>query len=294
MQPPFDSDEVKRLIRLAVREDLRTGDVTTEAMVPADLQARAKVVARQAGVMAGLPLILPILGEFASSPGVERSIRDGQEISPGQTLAVMAGPARALLSAERTVLNFLQRLSGVATLTRQFVKAVTGTPVRIYDTRKTTPGWRLLEKYAVKVGGGENHRMGLHDQVLIKDNHLTLMEKRGESLTEVIGRIRAEHPDVTVEVEAGTERQLRGAVEAGADIILLDNMTPKELAAAAKVVESLVSGKRPVLEASGGVDLANVRAIAESGVDRISVGALTHSAPALDIAVEFDTEGAAP
>ena len=293
MELPFDSDEVKRLIRLAVEEDLGTGDVTTDAVVPADVQARARVVARQAGVVAGLPLMLPVLGEFASSTSEERSVRDGQEISPGQTLAVIAAPARALLSAERTVLNFLQRLSGIATLTRKYVDAVAGTSARIYDTRKTTPGWRLLEKYAVRVGGGENHRMGLYDQVLIKDNHLTLMQKRGVSLTDAIRRIREGHPGMVVEVEAATERQLQAAVEAGADIILLDNMTPKELADAVQVVESVTSPKRPVLEASGGVNLANVRAIAESGVDRISVGALTHSAPALDIAIEFDTEGRA-
>jgi nicotinate-nucleotide pyrophosphorylase (carboxylating) len=192
------------------------------------------------------------------------------------------------------VLNFVQRTSGVATLTRKFVDAVAGTSARIYDTRKTTPGWRLIEKYAVKAGGGENHRMGLYDEALIKDNHLALMRKRGESLAKAVAGIRAEHPGVVVEVEAETDSDVAAAVQAGADVILLDNMTVEQLASAVKLARALSGSRRAVLEASGGIGLDTVRAVAETGVDRISVGALTHSASPLDIAMEFDTEAGGP
>ena len=238
--------------------------------------------------MAGLPLIAPVLDAFAADAVVELKTHDGDEVSENRVLAVISGKARGMLSAERTVLNFLGRLSGVATLTREFVNAVVGTPVRIYDTRKTTPGWRRLEKYAVRAGGGENHRMGLDDQVLIKDNHLAVLSARGTSLADAVAAIRRAHPHLTVEVEAATADDVRRAAGADVDIILLDNMTPYELAEAVKTVTAAAGGKRPVLEASGGVSLDNVRQIAETGVDRISVGALTHSAPALDLAMEFD------
>ena len=288
MKLPVDHEEVQQLIRLAVEEDLGAGDVTTDAVVPAEVQARASVVAREPGVVAGLPIIAPVLKAFAADAAVELKTHDGEAVSEGQVLAVMSGAARGLLSAERTVLNFLGRLSGIASLTRKFVDAVVGTPVRIYDTRKTTPGWRLLEKYAVRAGGGQNHRMGLYDAVLIKDNHLAVMVARGTPLTEAVARIRKTHPHITIEVEAALLEDVRRAADAGVDVILLDNMTSRELAEAVKTVTAASGGKRPVLEASGGVTLENVRAIAQSGVDRISVGALTHSAPALDLAVEFD------
>ncbi|HUW56949.1 MAG TPA: carboxylating nicotinate-nucleotide diphosphorylase [Planctomycetota bacterium] len=288
MKLPVDHEEVQQLIRLAVEEDLGAGDVTTDAVVPAEVQARASVVARESGVVAGLPIIAPVLKAFAADAAVELKTHDGEAVSEGQVLAVMSGAARGLLSAERTVLNFLGRLSGIASLTRKFVDAVVGTPVRIYDTRKTTPGWRLLEKYAVRAGGGQNHRMGLYDAVLIKDNHLAVMVARGTPLTEAVARIRKTHPHITIEVEAALLEDVRRAADAGVDVILLDNMTSRELAEAVKTVTAASGGKRPVLEASGGVTLENVRAIAQSGVDRISVGALTHSAPALDLAVEFD------
>jgi len=288
MKLPVDHEEVQQLIRLAVEEDLGAGDVTTDAVVPAEVQARASVVARESGVVAGLPIIAPVLKAFAADAAVELKTHDGEAVSEGQVLAVMSGAARGMLSAERTVLNFLGRLSGIASLTRKFVDAVVGTPVRIYDTRKTTPGWRLLEKYAVRAGGGQNHRMGLYDAVLIKDNHLAVMVARGTPLTEAVARIRKTHPHITIEVEAALLEDVRRAADAGVDVILLDNMTSRELAEAVKTVTAASGGKRPVLEASGGVTLENVRAIAQSGVDRISVGALTHSAPALDLAVEFD------
>lgn len=289
-----DNEQVKELIRLAVREDVGTGDVTTDSVLPKDTPARARVVARAEGVVAGLPLIAAVARELSAAVVVELKASDGDRIAPGQVLALITGPARVLLCAERTVLNFLQRLSGIATLTHRFVEALSGTGAKIYDTRKTTPGWRILEKYAVKTGGGENHRMGLFDQVLIKDNHLALMKTCGESLAEAVGRIRAEHPGMVIEIEADSEGALGAALEAGPDVILLDNMTPEELAAAVKLVRKSARERTPQLEASGGVEIETVRAIAESGVDRISVGALTHSAPALDIAVEFETEGPTP
>jgi len=292
MQTPFDSQEVTRLIRLAVEEDLGGGDVTTASAVPGDVRARAAVVSRAEGVVAGLPLIEKVAAAFGPGVQVELKAKDGDAVKAGETLAIIEGPAHVLLSAERTVLNFLGRLSGIATLTRRFVEAAAGTTARIYDTRKTTPGWRGLEKYAVRVGGGENHRMGLYDQVLIKDNHLAVMARQGKLLDDVVAEIRSRRSDLTIEVEADTEADVRSAVEAGVDLILLDNMTPEALSAVVKLVGELAREKRPVLEASGGVSLETVRAIARSGVDRISVGQLTHSAPALDLAVEI--EDAAP
>jgi len=292
MRLSVSSPQVRRLIRLAIEEDLGSGDITTESVVEKDARARARVVTRQAGIAAGLPLIAAVMREFAAEVKVRRMAHDGMEVSPGQTLAAIDGPARALLSAERTVLNFVQRLSGVATLTRKFVDAVAGTPARIYDTRKTTPGWRMLEKYAVKTGGGENHRMGLYDQVLIKDNHLAAMRGRGRSLTSAVAAIRAERPGVVIEVEADTEADVCAAVHAGVDVILLDNMTVEQIVSAVKLTRALSGSRRPILEASGRIDLETVRGVAEAGVDRISVGTITHSAPALDIAMEFEMKDA--
>ena len=294
MRLSVSSPAVKRLIRLAIEEDVGSGDITTEAVVEKDARARARVVARAAGVPAGLSLIAAVLREFSEDVDVRLKARDGEEVAAGQVLAGLSGPARALLSAERTALNFVQRTSGVATLTRKFVDAVAGTSARIYDTRKTTPGWRLIEKYAVKAGGGENHRMGLYDQALIKDNHLAMMRKSGESLAKAVDSIRAEHPGVVVEVEAETDADVTAGVYAGADVILLDNMTIERLPAAVKLARQFSGSRRVILEASGGIDLDTVRAVAETGVDRISVGALTHSASVLDMAIEFDTEAGGP
>jgi len=242
-------------------------------------------------VIAGLTLIAMILDELTARATVSLRHTDGDGVSSGDVVAVIHGPAGALLTAERTVLNFLRHLSGVATLTRTYVDAVAGTHARIYDTRKTTPGLRVLEKYAVRVGGGENHRMGLHDAVLVKDNHLALLAQSGESLVDAVKRIRRKHPDIPIEIEADTEAHVRRAVEADADIILLDNMTPDRLYAAVKLVKQLRPEKRPVLEASGGITLETIRAVALCGVDRISVGAITHSARSFDLAVDFETEG---
>jgi len=214
---------------------------------------------------------------------ITRQVRDGQSVDTGQSLLEVSGSARAILSAERVALNFVQRLSGVATLTRRFVEAVKDTRARILDTRKTTPGWRRIEKYAVACGGGTNHRFGLHDMVLIKDNHLAALKAEPDSVAAAMQRARARYPQLKVEVEADTLEQVDRALAAGANLVLLDNMTLQQLRAAVEKCRG-----RAQTEASGGVTLATVRAIAETGVDFISVGALTHSAPAVDIGLDFE------
>jgi nicotinate-nucleotide pyrophosphorylase (carboxylating) len=236
-------------------------------------------------VIAGLPAAAAAIAQIDARLRWTPIASDGAVIQPGDCVARIEGPARGILSAERLVLNLLGRLSGIATLTRRFVEAVAGTKARIYDTRKTTPGWRRLEKYAVQCGGGVNHRMGLFDRILIKDNHLAAL--RGEppnAIEAAVRRARAQYPHLAVEVEADTLEQAGQACRAGADVILLDNMSHQDLRAAVRLIDG-----RAKTEASGGVNLATVRAIAETGVDFISVGALTHSAPAADIALDFQT-----
>jgi nicotinate-nucleotide pyrophosphorylase (carboxylating) len=220
----------------------------------------------------------------------EACVRDGDRVAAGAVAARLSGPAGAILSVERTMLNFLRRLSGVATLTAAFVEKVRGTEAGIYDTRKTTPGWRALEKYAVRCGGGRNHRMDLSDMVLIKDNHLELMGRRPrdpEAVREAVGKARQAWPGIPVQVEVEDTDQLEVALTAGPDYILLDNMTPQQTAEAVALVrEKCAGGPRPQLESSGDITMDNVRAYAEAGVDRISLGALTHSAPALDLSLD--------
>ncbi len=274
-----------QLIRAALAEDVGSGDATTLATVPADAAAAALMVAREPLVVCGLPLAEAVFREVSEKLNLTALAADGQRVPDGQALMKIEGPARAILTAERTALNFAQRLSGVATLTACFVQAVAGTKAQILDTRKTTPGWRLLEKQAVQCGGGVNHRIGLFDRILIKDNHLAAL--RGEkpnAIAAAVRRARAQFPKLTVEVEADTLEQARQACEAGADIVLLDNMSSQNLRAAVKLING-----RAKTEASGGVSLATVRSIAETGVDFISVGALTHSAPAVDIGLDFQT-----
>jgi nicotinate-nucleotide pyrophosphorylase (carboxylating) len=242
-------------------------------------------VAREPLVLCGLPLAEAVFKEVSPKLKLTPAATDGQRLAKGQTLLNVYGPARAILTAERVALNFVQRLSGVATLTSRFVEAVAGTRAKILDTRKTTPGWRQLEKYAVTCGGGVNHRMGLFDRILIKDNHLAaLRNEKPNAIAAAVQRARAQFPQLPVEVEADTLAQAGQACEAGADLILLDNMSNEDLRAAVR----LVAG-RAKTEASGGVNLANVRAVAGTGVDFISVGALTHSAPAVDVALDFQT-----
>jgi nicotinate-nucleotide pyrophosphorylase (carboxylating) len=273
----LDPDEIRRAVRAALDEDIGSGDVTSDATIPAKAPATAFMVARQPLVVAGI--------EFAETAFQEskltRHLEDGVFAPKGTKLLTIQGNARAILAAERVALNFMQRLSGIATLTKQFVDAVAGTRAKILDTRKTTPGWRKFEKYAVRCGGGENHRFGLYDMVMIKDNHLAAL---GGNVAQAVQRAREKHPSLKVEVEADTLDQAAKAAEAGADIILLDNMTPRDLRKAVGLVKG-----RCKTEASGGVNLETVRAIAETGVDYISVGALTHSAPAADIGLDFES-----
>jgi len=281
---PLTSEEIRRAVRLALEEDVGSGDVTTLATVSENATACAAMVAREPLMLAGIELAEAAFVEISAAVKTERLVLDGQKAGPGRKLLRVYGPARAILTAERVALNFVQRLSGVATLTSQFVEAIQGLPAKILDTRKTTPGWRRLEKYAVRCGGGHNHRMGLFDRVLIKDNHLAaLAGELPNPIGAAVQRARLRYPRLKVEVEADNLEQVEQAASAGADIILLDNMSPEQLRAAIKLV-----GGRAETEASGGVNLASVRAIGETGVNFISVGALTHSARAVDIALDFE------
>jgi nicotinate-nucleotide pyrophosphorylase (carboxylating) len=274
-----------QIIREALAEDVGSGDVTTLSTVPADAVARADMVAREPLVVCGLVLAEAVFREVSGALEITSQVKDGQAVAKGEVLSNIQGPARSILTAERVALNFVQRLSGVSTMTARFVQAVAGTRARILDTRKTTPGWRRLEKYAVQCGGGVNHRIGLFDRILIKDNHLaSLRDELPNPIDAAVRRARAQFPKLEVEVEADTIEQVSQALAAGADCILLDNMTNDDLRVAVKLVNG-----RCKTEASGGVNLSTVQAIAETGVDFISVGALTHSAPAVDIALDFQT-----
>lgn len=281
---PLSADEVRRAVQAALAEDIGPGDATTLATVPENTLAQAAMVAREDLVVAGISFAVAAFHELSSELIFERCVTDGQHVQRGARLLRVSGGARAILSAERVALNFVQRLSGVATLTSQFVDAVSGTNAKILDTRKTTPGWRRFEKYAVACGGGQNHRAGLHDLILIKDNHLAaLRDETPNAIAAAVQRARAKYPALKVEVETDTLEQVEQAVAARADIILLDNMSPALLRSAVRLV-----GGRARTEASGGVGLGTVRAIAETGVDFISVGAITHSARAADIALDFE------
>jgi nicotinate-nucleotide pyrophosphorylase (carboxylating) len=275
---PFDLPAVDDLIRSAVAEDLGRGDLTTQLTIDPAARATAQIVAKQSGVLAGLPLVEKVFAALGSTAvRVESQLTDGAGFSGGGVIARLSGPAADLLSGERVALNFLQHLSGVATLTKRFVDAVAETKARIVDTRKTIPGLRLLEKYAVRVGGGHNHRLGLDDGVLIKDNHI--VAAGGVAAAVTLARANAPHT-VKIEVECTSMAQVDEALQAAADSILLDNMSPAEMTDA---VERIAG--RAVVEASGGVTLEHVGAVAQAGVDLISVGALTHSAPAVDLSM---------
>ena len=276
--------EIRRAVRAALAEDLGGGDVTTLATVSARARSVALMNAREPLTVAGIEFAETAFRELSQKIQVKKLARDGQRVPAGAPLLKISGPARALLSAERVALNFVQRLSGVATATAQFVQAVRGTPTKILDTRKTTPGWRRFEKYAVACGGGKNHRLGLFDLVLIKDNHLVaLRSEKPNPIAAAVARAREQFPKLKVEVEADTLQQVAQAAAAGADIILLDNMTLAQLRQAVKVVRG-----RAQTEASGGVTLKTVAAMALTGVDFISVGAITHSARAVDIGLDFE------
>jgi nicotinate-nucleotide pyrophosphorylase (carboxylating) len=278
------AEEIKAAVAAALSEDVGDGDVTTLATVPETSRVTAVMRARQPLTVAGLGFAETVFKSLSDRLRVTPLAKDSVRMDPGQPLMEIDGSARAILTGERVALNFVQRLSGVATLTAQFVEAVQGTPARILDTRKTTPGWRRFEKYAVACGGGINHRTGLFDMVMIKDNHLAALRGAPPNpIAAAVQKARTARPDLKIEVEADTLEQVGQAANAGADIILLDNMSCDQLREAV----ALVAG-RSQLEASGGVSLAGVRAVAETGVDFISVGALTHSANAVDIGLDFE------
>ncbi len=282
MQAALDS-ATESLIDLALAEDVGSGDLTARCFVPEDARSCARIAAREAGVLAGLDVARRIFARLDPRIEVRARLADGDAFAAGDTVLELEGPTRALLTGERTALNFLQRLCGVATQTRRYVQAVRPHPVQVWDTRKTTPGWRLLEKSAVRAGGGTNHRMGLYDHVMVKDNHLAA----GGGLAALqagIDCVRAERPDARVQIEADTLEQVAAFLSlSGVDMLLLDNMSCGKLREAVRL-----NAGRLWLEASGGVTLDTIGAIAATGVNAISVGALTHSARALDLGLDFE------
>lgn len=277
------------LVRLGLREDLSdTGCLTCRALIAPTDRAEVHIVARTDGVIAGLPIGPLVFDELEHRVAWVSDVNDGSRVSAGQVVARVVGPLDSILIGERTVLNFLTHLSGIATLTNRYVELIAGCRAVILDTRKTLPGWRSLAKYAVRAGGGTNHRIGLYDGVLIKDNHIAAWSRQigNSSLAAAVKQARAKTPKpITIEVEVDTLSQLHDAIEGSPDIVLLDNMTVESLRAAVNFRDQFAP--KVLLEASGGVTLGTVRAIAETGVDRISIGALTHSAPSLDLAFDF-------
>jgi len=275
-------EHVEQVIDNALAEDLASSDVTTEALVPSDIEAKASILAKADGVLAGIDAVKEVFKKVDPSIRVEVLIQDGAKVRKGDVVATIDGRVASILKAERTALNFLCHLSGIATETARYVAAVKGLKARITDTRKTMPGMRVLEKYAVRMGGGKSHRLHLGDGILIKDNHLAVFRSMELGIKEAIERAR-QSSTLKIEVEVESVDQAREALDAGADIIMLDNMALEKMR---HVVE--MAGGRALIEASGGITLDNVRSIAEAGVDIISVGALTHSAKALDISLELD------
>ncbi len=279
------SPQIERLIRDSLDEDIGAGDLATMSTISAESRGTGLFRAKKDGVVAGLVLLERIFYFIDHRVAVHLRAKDGDQVSPGMVVAEAEGPVRALLLAERTALNFLQRLSGNATLTRKYVEAVQDFPCKVLDTRKTTPGLRTLEKYAVRMGGGTNHRIGLYDAALVKDNHI---EATG-SIAEAVKAVRRHAPFMAkVEVETSSLKQVQEAIDAGADVIMLDNMTHAQMAEAVKLV-----GKRAWIEASGGITLENIREVAATGVDFISSGALTHSAPVVDFNMKITMNAAA-
>jgi nicotinate-nucleotide pyrophosphorylase (carboxylating) len=289
---PLSVEEIDRFVRPALAEDRGGGDLTSITAIPDKVRARARLIAKSDGVVAGLAVFARAFDLCDPTAKIHLAKKDGAAIRRGEELATIEGSARALLGAERTALNFIQRLSGIATLTSRCVELARAAgprqAPRVLDTRKTTPGLRLLEKYAVRCGGGENHRFGLYDEVMVKENHIELA---GRTIVEVLRDLRkAIGPSVRITSEARDEREAIAGVEGGADVILLDNMTVAELSRLAPILRQLASsrGRAIELEASGGIDERTIASFAKSGVDRLSVGALTHSAPALDLSLELE------
>ncbi len=278
--------QLRQIAEQALTEDLGWGDITSDYFIPAHLTAQADFVARNSGVIAGLAVSAAVYAATDENLKFDPIITDGSRVERGTKIARVSGSARNILRGERVALNFMQRLSGVASLTRRYADAIAGTSARIVDTRKTTPGLRDLEKYAIRAGGGFNHRRNLSDGVMLKDNHLAALKAANLSLSEALKQVRLQLPHlVKIEVEVDRLDQIEEALLGGADVILLDNMNPDQLRQAVELIKG-----RAITEASGGVNLETVRAIAESGVNLISVGALTHSAPALDIGLDFELD----
>ena len=282
LDPAFVRAEVRRFLA----EDIGSGDITTAWTVPDGKTASGWIVAREACIVAGLPIAEAVFAELDAGIVADAQVSDGARVERATRLMRLSGAAAPILSGERLALNLLQRLSGVATVTRRYVDAVAGFRASVSDTRKTTPGLRVFEKYAVRVGGGRNHRFGLYDAVLIKDNHVAAAGGVTAALEAVAGHRTG---DVVVQVEVDSLEQLREALDAGAGAVLLDNMMPAETALAVGFVRGRPNGDSIWIESSGGITFANIRAYAEAGVDTISVGALTHSAPSVDIALDFDS-----
>jgi nicotinate-nucleotide pyrophosphorylase (carboxylating) len=270
------------LVKFALKEDAAFCDATTLSVVGPGQIVSAKFVAKQSGIACGHEIACEVFKNINPRVHVKFKTKDGAKVHAGQILAEVSGPARAIISGERTALNFLQHLSGIATLTSKFVDAVKGTGVKIYDTRKTIPGLRALEKYAVLCGGGVNHRMSLADMAMLKDNHLALM---GEGISAAVIAIRKKYPKIKIEVECDTIKQLQEALLSKPDVVMLDNMNPASIRKAVKIIHNIKP--RPLIEISGGITLQSVRKFAIKGADYISVGAITHSAPALDISLDI-------
>jgi len=281
MQP--SEQQIDNIIAIALAEDIGHGDVTTEALIPPELRGKASILIKAKGVVAGGEVAKRVFHKVDPSLQVEVLIKDGTRVKPGDIVATVSGRVTSILKAERVVLNFLQRLSGIASQTAKYVAKTRGLVVNITDTRKTTPGLRLLEKYAVRMGGGQNHRLHLGDGILIKDNHIAALRALGMSLKDIVARAKQNAPPgLTVEVEVTTPEEALDVVEAGADIIMLDNMSPDEMRRVVSLIPSQVK-----VEASGGITLTNVRTVAMTEVNIISIGALTHSSKALDISLEM-------
>jgi len=279
-------EQVDHIIDLALAEDISHGDISSEALIPPEIKGKASILVKEDGILVGVEVAKRVFLKIDPALQVEVLVQDGTRVRPGDTVATVFGSVAGILKAERVALNFLQRLSGIASQTARYVAETYGFVVNITDTRKTTPGLRLLEKYAVRMGGGQNHRFHLGDGILIKDNHLAVLRALGVSLRDIVVKAKQNCPEgLAVEVEVNTIEEALAAVEAGADIIMLDNVSPDEM----RHIVGLVEGKVKI-EASGGITLDNVRAVAEAGVNIISIGALTHSSKALDISLEIEPE----
>jgi len=285
-EPSLSEEQLNDIVDIALAEDMVHGDITSNILIPADLQGSATVLVKDKGIIAGGIVARQVFLRADPSLHIEVLIRDGAEVNPGDIAATISGNVISILKAERVALNFLQRLSGIASQTARYLERIRGLDVFITDTRKTTPGLRLLEKYAVRMGGGRNHRFHLGDGILIKDNHLAALYATGMSLKDIVTRAKRDAPEgLKVEVETKTVQEAVDAAEAGADIVMLDNMGIDEMRRAVSLLPSRIK-----IEASGGITLDNIRAVAETGIDFISVGALTHSPKALDISIELEPQ----